>query len=325
MAYAENTGINSPQDLIDAIATFCASNGWTVDRNDLVSTNRTLTMHIAGVSDYVHIFNINTTEVQTRLSVGYDGGLAPNLQPNVQPFSSRSNGLSGPFPRVYFFADGTEVHVVVESSIANEWRHLCFGVAQKIGAYDGGTYADGTWRGSTHLGDYPASNQHHVPFGMSGARSTDTDPYAGCIRADDAEGARTNFFHWFGDGGASATYGRAHTGVTSWSAVSSGGVGWLARLTGGADQNAFSARSVGQNITVLIDRTGSPLYRSPIANIRNTRFINIVKFNNADEFIIGSDTWKVFPAIKRSLQVSSASGAPNYGSHTMGFAVKKVA
>lgn len=323
MAYSESTGVSNPQTLIDAICTFAGANGWSVERNNLAGSNRTATLRIPGVTDYIHLSNVSGDQIQARVSVGYDGGAVPGAQPNVQPFSTRVNGLTGPYPRVYFFADNETVNIVIETSEANVWKHLCFGMLEKFGTYPGGTYVDGSWRGTSWLGDYISNGTHHVPFGMYASPSSESQPYPGCVRADDIEGGRNNFFHWFGDGSQSTTYGRAHCGICSWAGVGQQ-VGWLGRLAGGADVNAFSGRSIGHPIVVFIDRTGSTLFRSPIGVVRNMRFINIAKFNNAQEFSISSDVWKVFPAQKRSLLTSSASDAPDYGTHTMGYAIKKV-
>ena len=322
MDYSESAGVANPQSLIAAICSFVAANGWTVHRNSESGGLRTAAVQNAG-GDYVHIYNLTSDQINLRISVGYSAPDAVPAQPNVQPFSSRTNGLAGPYPKVYMHVADGEVHVIVETSIAGEWRHIVFGGLQKLGAYDGGTYADGTWRGTNFLGDYSPSGRHHVPFGAHASTTSESEPYAGCVRADDVEGSRVNFYHWFGDGGTHAIYGRAHCGVTSWAGVSQA-QGWLGRLSGGADVNAFSGRSVGHTIVVMVDRTGSPVYRSPIGVIRNTRLINIAKFANAQEITVGPDVWKVYPAIKRSLLTSSAINSPDYGTHTLGYAVKKV-
>lgn len=325
MAYNENTGVSTPQDLINAICTFVAANGWTVERNNLVGSNRTATIRLVGVTDYIHLYNVATDQIQMRISIGYDGGAAANAQPNQQPFSTRVNGLAGPYPRVYFMMEDDAVNIVVESSLANQWRHIAFGCLEKYGTYDGGTYVEGTWRGTTFLGDYTNSGAHHIPFGAGVAPTSDNTPYPGCVRADDVEGSRTNFFHWFGDGGSNATYGRAHCGITSWANVGGASANWLGRLHGGADLNAFSGRSVPHPIIVFVDRTGSPLYRSPIGAVKNMRLVNMTKFNNAQEIIVGGETWKMFPALKKSMITASGSGAADYGTHTLGYAIKKVA
>lgn len=322
MAYTESTGVANLQSLISAICTFVEANGWTVHRNSESGGLRTAAIQNTG-GDYIHLYNLTTDQLSVRISVGYSGSDTVPLQPNVQPFSSRTNGLTGPYPTVYMHLADGEVHVIVETSIANEWRHIVFGGLQKFGAYDGGTYADGTWRGTNFLGDYSSSGQHHIPFGAHASTASEAVPYAGCVRADDAEGSRTNFYHWFGDGNPHATYGRAHCGITSWAGVGIG-TGWLGRLSSGADVNAFSGRSVGHPIVVLVDRTGSPLYRSPIGAIRNTRLINVAKFASAQETTVGSDVWKVYPAIKRSLLTSGSNASPDYGTHTLGYAVRKV-
>lgn len=324
MAYQEVTGLATPEALIDAICDFVSANGWTVHRSDLASGLRTATVSKAGTTDYVHIYNPNATEVYMRVSVGYDGGLAPSANPNVQAFDSRTNGLVGPYSRVYFFMDEDEeaVHIVVATSMADEYRHFCFGLLEKIGTYDGGTYAEGSYRSTTFLGDMDGI-RHHVPFygGASGVINNSA-PYQGAVRADVTADARSNFYHWFGDGPPHATFGRARTGITVWSNVSSDG--WLGLLAGGADRNLFSGRSIAHPIHVFVDRTGSTTYRSPIGTVKNTRYCNLAKLAVGEEISIGADVWKVFPFFKRSLTVASGAAAADLGSHTGGYAIKKV-
>ena len=87
--------------------------------------------------------------------------------------------------------------------------------------------------------------------------------------------------------------------------------------------NIFSGRSILHPIHVYVDRTGSPTYRSPIGTVKNTRFCNLAKLAPAQEITIGSEVWKVFPLVKRSMTVDPAQFAPNLGSHTAGYAIRK--
>ena len=322
MAYTENTGIAGPAELIDAICTFLGANGWTVERNNLVGSNRTATVRVAGVTDYIHLYNVNTSEVRMLVSVGYDGSNPPPSSTNGQPFYQVTNGLTGPYPRVYFFHDNEAAHIVVSTILSQEYRHLCFGMADKIGVYDGGTYADGTWRNpDNYLGDLNGSG-NHVPFGGASNTSPASQalPSIGAIRCDIAADSRANFFHYFGDSGVHPTYGRAWTGWGSWSQDR-----YLGRIVGGADRNTFSGRSIGHPIQIDVVRTGSPSYLSPIAIIRNTRACNLTKLDVGQEITVGSDIWKVFPTIKKSMLANGGFNAPDYGSHTTGYAIKKVA
>ena len=325
MDYQEITGVGSPEALIDAICTFVGAHGWTVDRNNLVGANRTATIHLPGVSDYIHFFNTNTSELNMRVSVGYAFADAPDLQPNVQPYDSRTNGLTGPYSKVYLFCNDDEdaFHVVISTSMADEYRHVCFGMLEKIGSYTGGTYADGSYRNPTQFqGDITGGSQSHTPFygAQSAPFTSNNPPYAGALRADVTADSRTNFFHYFGDGQVGYG-GMARTGITTWTAKQNDS--WLGYLAGGADRNLFSGRTILHPIHVFIDRTGSPTYMSPIGTVKNTRFCNLAKLAVGQEITIGSEVWKVFPLAKKSFLASASFAAPNYGSHTAGYAIRK--
>ncbi|HGM7333594.1 TPA: hypothetical protein ACKQA1_004707, partial [Stenotrophomonas maltophilia] len=145
MAYAEFSNVSNVQTLIDLIVQFAQANGWTVERNNLAGANRTATVRIPGVSDYVHLFNTDQLSLQSRVSIGYNGTLDPNSQPTQSPRAVSTRDLVGPFPRVKLFANGTAIHVAIAQATAGEYRHHAFGVLAKAGAYDGGTYVDGTY------------------------------------------------------------------------------------------------------------------------------------------------------------------------------------
>ena len=314
--YAENTGIASPEALIDAICAFVNSGGWTVERNSLVGSNRTATVRLPGTTDYIHLWNINTTEMLMAISIGYDNAQPPTNQPNGWPMgASATDGLAGPFPIVYFFMEDDEVHIVVSTAASQEYRNICFGMPLKIGSYDGGTYAGGSYRSTQYLGDF-SRFRASVPFAG--------DINGGAIRADVTADGRTNFYHKFDKSDGLTTYGRTTSGISTWGERSLGYGNWLSKLSGGADRNLFSGRTIFHPIHLFIDRTGSPTYLSPIATIRNTRFCNLAKLAVAQEVTVGSDTWKVFPFFKRSMVTDPNFGAPNYGSHTLGYAIKKV-
>lgn len=320
MAYLNSTNVNGPAEVIAALATFVAANGWAVVSNTLVGSNRTLTIRIAGVTDYLHIYNTDTASIGTRCSIGYTAGAAPESQPNVSP--STSSDVTGPYPNVYFFADSNEVWVTIQVAGAIEFRHLALGMINKAGNYTGGTYHEGSFRGPTNLGDLRGSIAH-TPF-VGGGRSnlsvvSSSSPYYGSIRLDVPADSVSNGFYSFGDD-LSPNTRAVWTGIGTWTY----GPGSLSYILGGTDANGFDGRSILHPINVFAMRTGADAYWSPIGNVRNTRVCNMTKFSPAQELAIGNETWVLFPAFKRSLASSDNYDAPNLGSHTLGYAIKKV-
>lgn len=307
MAYQENSTVATPEVLINHLVNFCAGAGWAVERNDLAGGSRTATLRKVGVTDYVHIYNTDSTNVRMRISVGYDPLLAPAAQPNVSGECLTALG-AGAYPKAFFFASQDQVWAVVSIASSGDYRHFCFGRLEKAGAYTGGTYVDGTvWPN----GNWRATwSQNSWPF--RGSQPNNPARY-GYLRADISDdGKANNFFSIGGNGGSDTAYGEV------------GDAARAAVLAVNADDNAFSGRSILHAIPLFVGRTGSQLYYSPAGVVQDVRVCSIQKFEPEQEISIGSDIWKVFPLIaKRPL--NSAQGAQPTASGMHGIAVKKVA
>lgn len=323
MAFQTSTSITSPDQLIDALATFAAANGWTVERNTISLASRTLTLRKPGVSDYIHVYNTSTNEILLRASVGYDAGQAPPSQPNVTPTACASNSLAGPYPNVWFFANGDEINVVVRrADTTGAYSLFAFGVLSKYGAYDGGTFVSGSYfnQSGPNSGEWDWTYDNAL-FGMTGSSNTNY----GYIRID-ADGASNRWvpirqssdstviqtFSGVGNLNRSSVYGANNLYSTF----------ELARWAIAGDANTFSGRSFLHVVEFLVRRTGTPAYHSPVGYVANTRFVSLAKFDPEQEISIADESWIVFPVVRKATE-SSASGAPNAsGNH--GFAIRKV-
>jgi hypothetical protein len=308
MAYQEQTTLAGPDVVINNLMTFAAANGWTVERNDLVGSNRTATLRKAGVTDYIHVYNTDTTAIRMRISIGYDGGLPPASQPNVSG-ENVTTLFAGPYPTCFFFASQDQVWVAVAIALSGEYRHFTFGRLEKAGVYTGGTYVDGTsWPVDSYAQNFSFK---HIPF--LGAYKTNAA--YGRIRADIPDDSRANWFHEIGATSSLESRVYGETGET--------GDGTAATLVNRADRNAFSGRTILHAIPLYVRRIGSALYYSPMGVVQDVRYCSINKFEPEQELTIGSDTWKLFPvAAKRPIVSSSAGGPAASGDYA--FAIKKV-
>lgn len=319
MAFQSSTAIASCEQLVNAIATFAAANGWTIDRNTINLTSRTVTMHKAGVSDYIHIYNTDVNQIRMRASVGYDGALPPSMQPGVTVQDALANALQGPYPNVWFFADGNEVNIVVRrSDTTGAYSHMAFGVLSKYGDYNGGTFVDGSfWQlTSTSSGWWNSSCHGLFSYGQLNM---------GFVRAD-ADGLTNK---WFGFNGApsgvndyATTGGAPLSAATTYSTNQQASTFEVGRMANAADANTFSGRSILHVIEVSVRRQGDPIYYSPIGYVANTRFMSLAKFDPEQELSIADETWMVFPVVRKAAH-STANGAPN-ASENNGFAIRKV-
>ncbi|MBH1632462.1 hypothetical protein I5U01_16285 [Stenotrophomonas maltophilia] len=323
MAYAEFNNVPNVQTLIDQVLQFAQANGWTVERNNLVGANRTATLRIPGVSDYVHLFNTDQLSLKSRLSIGYDGNATPSAQPLVSPRDVSTFELVGPFPRLKLFANGNSIHIAIAQAIAGEYRHHTFGVLEKAGDYAGGTYVDGTYwaRTGSWSGMLAQNGNNVVPFGHNTSNTG-----CGHVRADSAEDGRTNSYHMLCNyyGSTLGVEGQAGSGVGSiYQSTTSATYDsmWLGYALAGCDENTFSGRSVIHPIRLCVRRAGTGVYLSPIGRVSGLRACYLEKLEPEMEVTIGDDTWVVFPWV-RKLAMSSTTNAPP-ASGNYGWAVKK--
>ena len=303
MAYQENVTIATPDALIDIVANFCSAAGWTVLRNQIANGNRRVTLHKPGVTDYVHLYNTDASNVRFRISIGYDGNLGPEAQPLVSGEARTWIG-AGAYPKSFLFASQDQVWAVVGIAASGEYRHFTFGRLEKVGAYAGGTYVDGqVWPKSSWWATW--TNNSWPLSGRPGADS-------GFLRVDIPADSKENYYFTIGgNSGASAAFGE---------------VGDSARaslLSQNADDNAFSGRSILHVIPVFVGRTGSALYYSPAGVVQDVRVCSLNKFEPEQEITIASDTWKVFPIVAKR-PMNGASGVQPAASGDHGIAIKKV-
>jgi hypothetical protein len=320
MAYAEHTSVAGPSDVIDRIVTLADSAGWTVHRNSDIGGLRTATIGIDGVTDYVHIYNIDQTSIRMRISVGYDGGLTPADQPEASR-ETLCHLHAGPYPRLFVFARGTDVWASVAIARSGEYRHLTFGLLDKIGAYTGGTYIDASdWGRRDYFGDFTYCRG---PF--LNAFFADNAPhmgaYNGRLRIDTDD--RENFFYTFSrmgviPGGAPPSPTIAITDL----GIDQAGVASASILH--ADKNAFSGRSIFHPLTVYIARTGETTLHSPVGLVDSLRICSMDKFEPEQEVTVGGNVYVVFPMAAKRPMFGTQGDLPA-GSGMYGYAVRKVA
>lgn len=278
MAYQQTTA-SSVEDLINKLATFAAGLGWTIHRNTLVTTNRTLSIRRSG--DYIHIYNSDTTNVRIRASTGIDTGVAVSSQPGVSTQEAVMNCQAGPFTNVFFFGANTpseHIYTVVDGGSVG-LRHMAIGELTKIGAYTGGTFFDAmNISTSSFYNATVSSSYHHVMFDSA---TSSNNGLRGAVRID-ADGLTSNY--------APMT---AATDTTN--KVTNGGMRASRTEEGfyNSSVNSWSGVTPLQPIKVRFERDSD--FFSEIGIVPNLRFVNMSRWAPGDEFTIGADTWKVFP------------------------------
>ncbi|TEI44613.1 hypothetical protein IPC632_24830 [Pseudomonas aeruginosa] len=308
MAY--QTGVASGlADLISALQTFCAANGFTVGPSwtfssgsgttltnwqvrSLVKNGVYFTMHygVSGGSAYSRdVLLMNTS---TAVSSSGD----PNTQVGACPANCRTDMLGGPYVGYHFFSDGYGVNVAVEV-VTNVFVHFNFGELQKNGAWTGSQYVMGTAL-YTRSGSGPYDlfdSYNFIPFfnGNIGDAFSDYGSLGGHIRTP------------IGD--PTAYCRRAFTSTTSfWTPLADN----HGRQLVDCSPNSQNGRSVIVPANALVASSGQsgPFYQ--LGYVANAGAINITNLNPKE--VVNTD-WMVFPIQQKNGPSTNYINSQNYG------------
>jgi hypothetical protein len=325
MAYQTGTA-SSATVLLQTLVTWLVGIGWTQDRSAVEGSGWTATLHKSG--NYVNLrAAMNETTIWHSNNGGAHYGLHMYLSTaynSGQPFNNQATGApidgtglvfpigvamvlnAGPFSNYYFFSDsaGDNIVIVVEKT-PGIFVHLEWGLSLlKAGSFTGGAY----FGGST-CGFYASSLS---PGSQNGFGTTSKCPFPG----KDGVGGCTGFVRADVD---------AFTGkwISIWNSASGGPQGYTGKqgdtaIRGVAtprtnfpvyayddtttqfqfrQTSALDGRSNLLPIILYVLRDGTTTGYSLLGTVPNIFFSNGVGngFSNADEYLIGATTYKMFP------------------------------
>lgn len=320
MAYQSGTATNL-QDLLNKIGTFASANGWTVH----FSGART-----GGAGSNGHALILSRGVVQAWIgsdnSAGSDSNPGPFLgallwsgtynsastesQPNFSPtnVASSSNWFPGPFVSYHAFcaSSGASIpylHVTVEVT-AQTYRHFGVGQLRRMGAYTSGAYCYNTMHDFGNSFINLVSTQHGWPFNAGGAwRNT-------IVRAD--FGAVSPRYCRI-DGSANEV-GRLMSSFYSFDFGTLGALPW-------SRKSAFTGRAPLLPLLCFVQADTTDQLLHPIGWPEDMRYINVENFTPGDTVTLGSDTWRVFPVIRKGSALAGPPGVQN--SWYMGYAFRQ--
>lgn len=318
MAHQTGTA-NDPVDLLDKLRVFALANGWTIHnfgaRPAGATAGQALQLSKGGLSASFLTLSAAGTVADPGPKVGsyvhdaYVGGSGTENQANGSPISY-TNAMAGPYQAYDFFTGqgekGPYLYVVVETS-AGLFKHFGIGILDSIGAMNTGAFHfNSNWNYSTTYVGTLANLAHLIPW--SGLENTATNGY-------------NNTTAWT----STQIRGDSDTLAPKWYlSTTSTGTGNLyvpRRLRGGP----FSASQVGQvtnfpqlssasnrtGRTTLVptlmlgERTGGQF--SPLGSGPGVRWVQMDYLDPGAVLTIGTDTWKVFPVIRKN----GSTGQPN--------------
>lgn len=316
MAFEQGVA-SSQEDFADKLRTFADANGWTVnewnptdDRMSLVNDNIS-TLHFHWGWD-------NSNDIEVHQSLGWSVAGAPDSHTN----DSGNGGLTsadralndignGPFVSYHFFA-GTSpaeyLYAVLEYA-TGQFRHFAACQIDKIGNWTGGeTVGASTWLQTSGVANNASSNNHCVL--MDGASNSQT---------------RSGTMHIEGLPNQPAS---GKWGIFAYSTTpgNDGDGNGRSNLIGGMRGGPYTFSLGGiptsqtQGFVPLIlvpcfynDTGQTPDEIQLLGYYPNIRVINMTAFQPGDELTVGSDTWKIFPMIRRQETGGSTEEISGFG------------
>jgi hypothetical protein len=324
MSYQASSAASST-DLLQQLVTFLVAQGWTQDMSAAEGAGWRAHLHKNAI--YVHL-RANENEqpwhagnainygVQLYLGTAFNGANAWNNQPTGAPIASGgANPIGvgmqlsvGPFSNVYLFADSSADNiVVVVEKTPGLFVHIGWGSSLvKAGAWTGGPYffgsSSGYWStfagspanypGYTSSSNCPGCNQD-VWGGCCTFVRADVDSFTGkwiCIYTGSA--ADQGFTGKLGDTSIKAsTIGSANPNIPVYAY---GDTALDFQQVQTSDQDG---RANLLPVLLWALRDGTTTGFSPLGTIPNVFCTNGVGngFSNASEYVLGAQTYKMFP------------------------------
>lgn len=314
MPYQAGTATNL-QDLLNKLGTFAGANGWTVHFSGARTGGAGSTGHalILSRGDVQGILRSNNSAgspglnpgpyLEALLWSGAYNSASTESQPQVSAVSD-SNWMAGPYVayHVYTNASGTPYfHVVVEVT-SGIFRHFGIGQLRRFGAFTNGCYAYGTCMAFATSPAYinTANSFHGYPFNGSNQNS-----YGGntLVRAD-FDGVSPRYCQ----AGAFETTGRLHGGYMQGSAFPSSG---QFNVLANSGVSAFTGRAALLPLLVFAQREATDNLRHPLGFPEDMRYVSVDNFQPGDTITLGSETWQVFPVVRKGSAVIGPVGVQN--------------
>jgi hypothetical protein len=327
MAYQTGTA-TSQEDLMNILQTFAAANGWTVDI--MSTTNDWMAMNNGSV--YVQFRWDNSTGIAFFHSRGFiNTSTAPGNHTDddgcgtvdaTAPYNAtvstgrRLNIGNGPYTAYHFFTDGTTkyIHVALEYS-PGQFRHFSVGSVNKIGNWIGGEYCVTSFIGSNaHI--INSSTHDFLWSGVASGSTTADANECGSMHVESFPNQTVGQGKWQLFSNQSASLGNDRQSTPRPRIASPGGMfshnPWL---------NSFGPfrASLLNGFLPLIpipvwwkDLTPAPDQLMLLGFVPDVHLMQMANLTPGQEFVIGADTFKVFPALKKS-SVGSGEESQNCG------------
>jgi hypothetical protein len=303
----------SLSDMLNSLATFAISAGWTVDHNGAVgASDYYLAVHKDSCYLGYYVPNtaaiFGTLQLQLWGATGYAGATLPSAQAGApaNPTTLFPPPV-GPYTAHHFFSTATGgvdyLHLLLEYSSGN-FLHLHGGCLNPIGGatpatYTAATYWSGLSGGTSSADGAPSGTSNWTPFSAESAGGAGYRSLQLRVTVDSVA-------RWF--------FGGATSPARLIGPIKSGSrnVNAFARTP-----NSFNQLVPFIPLSIYVERAVGNIF-SYIGDVIDMRWCTLANNSAKDEITIGSDTWKLFPVISKQ-----PFGSPTAATNNYGFAFRK--
>ena len=328
MAYETGTAA-SPGELLAKLFNFASANGWVID-DDIADDTKSPARGSFHKNNIYVCFTFTTDLIHLYPARGFTAsgtveGAHPNSAFATQGTSTITGlpcaAMAGPLTAYYFFEDEVYLHVVINVD-GDHYRHFGFGESIKAGNWTGGEYFYGSrWiaTGSNGAGSPGASGNYGAFNGYGG----NTVSFAGGMFVFGTQnggvelpGSSVVGSKW----GYCSTYSGGTPGLdidgfryNRFYNLSSNSGGITSRLlgTGISEHNGF-VPLVPMNYA-LVDTAPLPDNMYFLGSYPDVRAVNLRSLAPGQEYVIDTDTWVVFPVIRKDYVNSTTQCSANHG------------
>lgn len=283
-----------PSAVLQALATFATSAGWTIDNNAAYSGGWWLGVHKG--SCYLNfVTDSGDSQISFYGATGFSSGSAPSAQANTSPNSQNiCNCGSGPFTGYHFFSStgAAYLHCIIEIS-SGLFAHFQGGLLSSAGGASTIYVQSTNWQYSSYYASFVDQGINHMPW------SNYPNGYTGAT----VDGT-FRWFRWNNSSPSRAKWPLEDTGIN---------------FNGNArSPNTFNGLSPLLPVQCFLERAVGNIF-AYVGDAPDMRTVNMRNYVSKDEITIGSDTWKVFPMAANSQVINVGNAPPSSGNYGLAF------
>ena len=323
------TGVaTSQQDVVTQFVNFAVANGWT--QNELNTVNRRAVISRGTVfMGFRWSAAASGGVIGLYQSTGYTGGNNVGAHPGDSGRGQVTTGAvtlerrltsigDGPYTALTLFSQSTDspyIHAVLEYS-PGLFRHFGCGTIEKIGTWTGGEYAVHTQWANGFGG---AASNNLLWDSRSGQSSVAVGDEKSTMRVQGMPN-QSGGMTW-------AVFSQSSSSLNP-DAAGNTVINLRAGATGfDSPEMAFAFPRASPNAGYVplfkipihwVDTTPTPNQAMLLGYAPDVRIMQMANFTPGQEFTVGSDTWKVFPMIRKQV------GGSSDRSENAGIAYKKI-